>query len=104
MKVRPQAFVVIFKTVLNLENVKAYNEFAAQIAALVKKQEGYLGHLSFRNEEGLGLTLSYWENEKAIRHWKQHAEHQKAQKLGKEKFYINYTLEIAQINRSYSFP
>ena len=99
-----QAFVVIFKTVLNLDNLENYSTYAAQMTALVKKQEGYLGHLSFRNEDGLGLTLSYWENEKAIAHWKAHAVHQKAQQKGKEKFYINYTLEIAQINRSYSFP
>lgn len=101
---KPNAFVVIFKTVLNLENQETYNAYVAQMNTLVKKQEGYLSHLSFRNEDGLGLTLSYWENEKTIAHWKKHAAHQKAQQEGKEKFYINYTLEIAQIKRSYSFP
>ncbi len=98
------AFVVIFTSLLQLENQEEYNAYADQMEALVKAQKGYLGHLSFRNEEGLGLTLSYWENEEAILRWKREAVHQKAQEAGKNKFYLNYTLEIAQIKRAYSFP
>ncbi len=49
--------------------------------ALAAKQPGFLGVESAR--EGLGITVSYWESPDATSAWKQKAEHQLAQSLGK---------------------
>jgi len=101
---KPNTLVVIFKSTLKLETKKAYQYYVLQMEDLVKKQPGYLGHVSLRNKNKLGLTLSYWENEEALLHWKQQAAHKEAQFEGRRQFYSSYSIEVAEINRSYSFP
>lgn len=41
---------------------------------LAKKQEGYMGIESARNE--LGITVSYWKDLENIKKWKEQSEHQ----------------------------
>ena len=101
--IEPQGYVVIFKSKLKKQSDKAYAYYAKNMEALVKKQKGYLGHFSYREKNGFGLTLSYWTDEQALLRWKQHKAHLEAQEKGKEQFYSAYTLEIAKITRSYSF-
>ena len=56
---------------------------------------------SARGESGLGITLSYWDSLEAISHWKRHAEHQLAQKEGREVWYSHYEVRIAKVERAY---
>jgi len=99
---KQHAFLEIFRNQLNQEE-EAYIHYANKMANMVQKQKGYLGHFSFRNEDGFGVTLSYWEDEAAILQWKNEAAHQEAQEAGQKKFYAHYSIEIGQILRSYSF-
>ena len=66
---------------------------------LAKQQPGFLGIESARNE--IGITVSYWKDLESIRQWKQHAEHQLAQKMGKEKWYSHYKTRICKVEREY---
>ena len=68
---------------------------------LANQQEGYLGMESVRND--LGITVSYWESLEAIKKWKQNFEHTEAQNLGKTKWYKNFHVRIAKVERDYSF-
>ena len=47
------------------------------------------------------IAISYWESMEQIKKWKQNSEHLVAQKLGKEKWYENYTVEIVEVIRKY---
>ncbi len=69
---------------------------------LAAEQPGYLGFCSVR-EGKLGLTLSYWRTEQALVQWKQVAEHAVAQTLGQERWYEHYRVEVAKVERAYSF-
>ena len=50
------------------EGDNGYSEMAEQMVELAKKQCGFLGVESARNE--LGITVSYWKDLKAIKAWK----------------------------------
>ena len=50
------------------------------------------------------IALSYWPDEASIRAWKQHTDHLAAQKLGRERWYAAYSVEIAEVKRRYSHP
>ena len=48
--------------------------------------------------EGLEeIAISYWDSLEDIKKWKQNSEHLIAQKLGTEKWYDNYSVEIVEI-------
>ena len=80
---------------------EGYNETSVQMELLAKKQPGFLGIESARNE--IGITVSYWESLEAIKNWKQNAEHKIAQKNGKEKWYSQFHVRVCKVEREYSF-
>ncbi len=49
------------------------------------------------------IAISYWLSEADIKNWHSDAQHAVAQKLGKEKWYASYTVEVLELKRSYSF-
>ena len=53
-------------------------------------------------ENGFEIALSYWDSLDDIQAWHRDAEHQAAQRIGKEKWYENFSVEICEIQRSYT--
>ena len=58
-------------TSIQSEVNKDYEEMAELMISLAKKQPGFLGVDSDLNN-GIGITVSYWETEESIRNWKNH--------------------------------
>lgn len=99
----PPYYAVIF-TAQRKGADAGYGAMADKMAALAEQQPGYIGAESTRDEDGLGITVSYWADEPALKNWKQVSEHLFAQKMGREKWYDHYTLRIAKVERAYSGP
>ncbi len=97
---KPPYYAVIFTSLRTLID-DGYTETSDLMIALAKKQQGYLGHESARNE--IGITVSYWSNVEAIKAWKQQADHVLAQQLGREKWYKQYTVRICLVEYDYEF-
>ena len=95
---KPPYYAVIF-TSKKIDEDKGYSDMSDRMIELVSKQDGFLGFESAREE--LGITVSYWKDEKSIRSWKANLEHQKAQKLGKELWYKHYKIRIAKVELDY---
>ena len=93
-------YAVIFTATLEAHQ-EGYEEMALKMEELAKKQLGFLGIESARNN--IGITVSYWKTEQAILDWKANMDHQMAQKLGKEKWYSWYKIRICKIEREYEF-
>jgi len=74
---------------------------ADKMLALAAQQPGFLGVESAR--EDIGITVSYWRDLASIKHWKQVADHLEAQKLGRGKWYANYKVRVARVERDYGF-
>ncbi len=99
----PPYYAVIFTNRLNEEH-DGYQDKAGRMVDLALKQPGCLGVESSRDEEGLGITVSYWMDEDSIRAWKAETQHLIAQKLGIEKWYAHFELRVAKVERAYSGP
>ncbi|MCL2830256.1 MAG: antibiotic biosynthesis monooxygenase [Betaproteobacteria bacterium] len=93
-------YAVIFSSRLSSES-EAYREMADKMAQLAALQPGFLGCESVRGENGFGITVSYWSDEKAIAGWKANAEHRIAQEIGKRSWYEHYEIRIAKVERAY---
>lgn len=98
----PQApyYAVIFTSVRS-ELDQGYADMAQLMVELARLQPGFLGLESARQE--IGITISYWSGLEAIRNWKNQADHQIAQKLGREKWYNAYKTRICLVERDYGF-
>jgi heme-degrading monooxygenase HmoA len=99
--IKPPYYAVIFVN-QHSEDLHGYAAMAESMANLAENREGYLGMDSLRNSEGMGVTISYWRDAESIRSWKQQVDHHYAQTLGRERWYQDYHLHIAKIEREYS--
>ena len=99
---KPPYYAVIFTSLRADEDHAAYFEMAVKMDELAAMQPGYLGVETAR--EGLGITVSYWESLEAIAAWKRNAEHQVAQKKGRESWYASFKLRVAKVERDYGKP
>ncbi len=96
----PPYYAVIF-TSLRTPGDEGYGNMAALMEELARQQPGYLGLESAR--DGLGITVSYWLNVKAIQAWKMQLDHLQAQRLGREHWYSAYKVRISKVEREYGF-
>ena len=97
----PPYFAVIFTSVKKKDD-GGYEEMAELMVNLVKRQPGFLGFESVR--DGLGITISYWQDLVSIQRWKEQVDHRLAQKLGKERWYEGYKVRICKVEREYEHP
>lgn len=91
-------YAVIFTSLLS-EKSDGYHQMAELMLDLAKKQDGFLGIESAREE--IGITVSYWRDTESIRLWKMNVDHLAAQKTGKEKWYASYKTRICKVERDY---
>lgn len=96
----PPYYAVIFtseRTALE----EGYEETASRMVALAKEQPGFLGMESSRTE--IGITVSYWKDLEAIKHWKMNMEHSVARAKGRTDWYSTFKVRIAKVERDYEF-
>ena len=92
-------YVVIFRaTIAQLDD--AYAQTATRMRELALTQFGCLELVSVM-EGNQEITLSYWPDEASIQQWKAHPEHVLAQKLGRQKWYADYSVQVANVTREY---
>jgi heme-degrading monooxygenase HmoA len=96
----PPYTAVIFTSVRTSDDT-GYARMMERMLELVRRQPGYLGHDAFR-EDDRGINVSYWTDPAAAAAWKQVHEHTVAQHRGREAWYADYTVRIAQVDRDYT--
>lgn len=104
--IEPPYVAVIFSSLRPTgENTRkdGYGATATRMEELARKQPGYLGIESARDESGFGITVSYWKDEESAKSWKQVQEHLSAQKAGQKMWYQKYSVQIATVTRAYEF-
>ncbi|MFL6128512.1 MAG: antibiotic biosynthesis monooxygenase family protein [Mycobacteriales bacterium] len=77
-----------------------YAEAARRMVELARAQPGYLG-IESATSGGLGVTVSYWAGPEAARAWKEVGEHLAVQELGRDRWYADYRVRIATVDRDY---
>ncbi len=95
-------YATIFTTRMT-SNLDGYEETADRMAELVSAREGFLGMQSARGDDGLGITVCYWRTEEDITAWRNDLEHENAQDEGRSRWYAQYTVEVARVDRTIEF-
>ena len=98
----PPYYAVIF-TSLRTDVDDGYGDTSDRMVELASQQPGFLGVESARGEDGLGITVSYWESEEAIANWRAQAEHRIAQGRGRAQWYTDFFTRVAKVERSNRF-
>jgi heme-degrading monooxygenase HmoA len=94
------SYAVIFSSQRKAEFREEYDLMAKKMLMLAAEQPGFLSVESTRDEDGFGITVSYWESLEAIRAWRANTEHLIAQRLGRELWYENFSVKIAKVEET----
>jgi heme-degrading monooxygenase HmoA len=92
--------VVIFKA-----RIRALDDDYARVAARLRELAlSEFGCIEFQavSEGENEVALSYWPDEASIQRWRAHPEHREAQRLGRERWYASYSVQIGRIEREYA--
>ncbi len=96
-----QPYYAVIFTSTQTEQIDGYEKMAIEMENLARKQHGFLGIDSARND--VGITVSYWESLEAIKNWKLQSDHLMAQQKGRSDWYNWYNVRICKVEREYEF-
>ncbi|TPH12101.1 antibiotic biosynthesis monooxygenase family protein [Litorilituus lipolyticus] len=94
---------VIFEVYLAEGKTPEYLEIASELMPSLSKIEGFISierFQSFTNDNKV-LSLSFWQDEKAIKEWRTLESHRFAQSKGRGGVFEDYRLRVAGVIRDY---
>lgn len=95
---------VIFEVYPTKEGTDEYLDIAGKLKPMLSNIDGFISIERFTslNEEGKVLSLSFWENEEAIKQWRNILEHRSAQAKGHFELFKKYRIRVAKVERDYT--
>lgn len=97
----PPYHVAIFSSRRNAIDQAGYADSARRMFDLAARQPGFLGIESVRDDDGFGITVSYWCDEAAILSWRDQPDHAATRAHGRARWYDHYEVRIARVERAY---
>jgi heme-degrading monooxygenase HmoA len=94
--------VILFRSKLT-DDTDGYQAMAEEMLETARGMPGFIDFKSFRADDGERLSVARWEDAESLRAWREHARHRLAQRIGRERWYEYYDLEVAEVVRTRRF-
>jgi heme-degrading monooxygenase HmoA len=97
---------MIFEFWLDLADTETHQEYlreSARLRELLAEIEGFRGIERYESssEPGKFVAIGFFDSEAAVTAWRNLPEHRRAQVLGRDRFFTNYRLRMAEVVRDY---
>lgn len=94
---------VIFEVTPFVGERHRYLDLAGELRAKLEAMDGFISVERFESltVRGKLLSLSFWRDEDAVRHWRETEEHRAAQQAGRGGVFADYRLRVAHVLRDY---
>jgi len=96
--------ITIFRSRLHPGNDSEYATVARRMNELATQMPGYIEHKSFLADDGERVTIVTFADQASHDAWRNHPEHRTAQRAGRERFYSEYSLTVAEVRHHREFP
>ncbi|MGE0789085.1 MAG: antibiotic biosynthesis monooxygenase [Sandaracinaceae bacterium] len=95
--------VTVFRSRLREEHLTEYLDVAAHIDALAHTMPGFVAIKTFVADDGERVSVVEFETMEQQRAWLEHPEHREAQRLGRERFYSAYRIDVCERLRGHGW-
>ena len=95
--------ITLFRSRLTSQAGDDYSAMAAEMLERARTYPGFIAMKEFKAEDGERLTVVWWENDELQAAWRRDERHLVAQKLGRERWYLDYHIEVAEVIREQQF-
>lgn len=92
------SIVTVFRSRLNAGIEHEYAVVAERMTALATDMPGYVEHKSFVADDGERVTIVTFADRASHDAWRNHPEHVAAQRQGRDRFYSEYSLAVAEVH------
>lgn len=94
--------VTVFRSRLRGEHQEEYARMAAGMKALAQAMPGFVSMKTFTADDGERVSIVEFSSEETHAAWREHPAHREAQRLGREKFYAAFRIQVCRVERDYS--
>ncbi len=96
--------VTIFRSRLRDDANPLYSEWADRIDALARSMPGFVAIKRFDAADGERVSLVEFADRASHDAWRDHPEHRAAQRMGRERFYSEFRVQVCTLQRESRFP
>jgi heme-degrading monooxygenase HmoA len=94
---------VIFEVIPKPGRARDYLDIAAELKPQLETMDGFISVERFQSltDPGKYLSLSFWRDEASVARWRQHAQHRRAQRDGRDHIFADYRIRVVSVLRDY---
>lgn len=97
--------LTVFRTRLRPgSDLGTLQRLGARMHEIATQMPGFISYKDFSAADGESVSLVEFESFETLLAWREHPEHQEAQRLGREQFFTEYQVQIGIPARTYRFP
>ena len=89
--------VTVFRSRLMPGVQEEYVALVEEIRQEVEKMPGYISHKGFWADDGERVTIVEFESEETQHGWRMNQKHIEAQRLGRQKYYSAYDIQVCTV-------
>ena len=96
-------YAVIFEVQPKPGRKQDYLDIAAALKPELEKIDGFISVERFQSlgNDAKILSLSFWRDAEAVRRWREHDRHQRAQDKGRNDIFADYRISVVEVIRRY---
>jgi heme-degrading monooxygenase HmoA len=95
--------LVVFRSRLRPEAREEFGRLADEMMEIARGMPGFRSYTLFTADDGERCSVIEFESPEHLRAWREHPRHREAQRRGRERFYQEYTLHVAEETRCSRF-
>jgi heme-degrading monooxygenase HmoA len=96
-------YAVIFEVQPKPGRQQDYLDIAAALKPELEKIDGFVSVERFQSltTDGKLLSLSFWRDAAAVKRWREHDRHRRAQMKGRDDVFADYRISVVAVERQY---
>ena len=95
--------LISFRSKLTPQAGSDYDEMAAEMESRARSMPGFVEVKAYKSADGERLTLVWWQDRETLQRWAEDVRHLQAKRMGRERWYEYYKLEVAEVVRASNF-
>ena len=95
--------ITVFRSRLRPGVEEEYSALAAEMTALAQNMPGFVDSKTFTHTDGERVTIVTFTDVESHTAWKDHPKHRRAQEIGRERLYSEYSIQVGVCSHSLDF-
>lgn len=95
--------ISVFRSRLRPEHAEEFQTRAAELMKIARSMPGFVSYKLYTAEDGERCSIVEFESHEELLAWRSLPEHREAQRVGRERYYAEYTLHVAEPIRASRF-